>query len=50
MARDRIVREDYTSTVRKVLIYTLVLNSVVALAKAIYGYMTNSIALVDTMI
>jgi cation diffusion facilitator family transporter len=45
MARDRIVREDYTSSVRRVLIYTLILNSAVALAKALYGYMTNSIAM-----
>lgn len=45
MARDRIVREDYTSSVRRVLIYTLVLNSAVAFAKALYGYSTNSIAM-----
>ena len=45
MARDSIVREDYTSSVRRVLIYTLVLNSAVALAKTLYGYSTNSIAM-----
>lgn len=31
--------------VRRVLLYTLVLNSCVALAKVIYGYITNSIAM-----
>ncbi len=36
---------DYTSQVRKVLIITLVLNSCVAVAKIIYGYITNSIAM-----
>jgi len=45
MARDRIIKEDYTSGVRKVLIYTLVLNSAVAFAKILYGQMTDSIAM-----
>jgi len=31
--------------IRKVLIYTLILNSAVAMAKVIYGYITNSIAM-----
>ncbi len=45
MARDRIIKEDYTSGVRKVLIYTLILNSAVAFAKILYGYRTDSIAM-----
>jgi cation diffusion facilitator family transporter len=36
---------DYTTQVRKVLIITLILNSCVALAKVLYGYMTDSIAM-----
>ncbi len=39
--------KDYTTQVRKVLIYTLILNSGVAFAKALYGYMTNSIAMIS---
>ena len=35
----------YTRQVRKVLIVTLVLNLAVAIAKVLYGYMTNSIAM-----
>ena len=45
MGTNRIVRGDYTSAVRKVLVLTLLLNSAVALAKALYGYMTDSIAM-----
>jgi cation diffusion facilitator family transporter len=45
MGSDTIGRKHYTSAVRKVLIFTLILNSVVALAKIIYGYSTNSIAM-----
>lgn len=39
--------KDYTTPVRKVLIYTLILNLSVASAKALYGYMTNSIAMIS---
>lgn len=39
--------KDYTTQVRKVLIYTLILNSSVAFAEALYGYMTNSIAMIS---
>jgi cation diffusion facilitator family transporter len=37
--------KDYSSRVRKVLVYTLILNSLVAFAKVFYGYVTNSIAM-----
>jgi len=37
--------KDYSSRVRKVLLYTLILNSLVAFAKVFYGYITNSIAM-----
>ena len=36
---------DNVSQIRRVLIYTLVLNAGVSLAKIIYGYMSNSIAM-----
>lgn len=36
---------DNVSQIRRVLLYTLVLNSGVSLAKIIYGYMSNSIAM-----
>lgn len=36
---------DRTSGVRKVLVYTFLANAVVALAKVIYGYATNSIGM-----
>lgn len=39
--------ENYSSEVRKVLIFTLILNSAVAFAKVIYGYITNSIAMMS---
>ncbi|MEW6417270.1 MAG: cation diffusion facilitator family transporter [Nitrospirota bacterium] len=45
MGSDTLIASDYTTQVRKVLIYTLILNSGVALAKVIYGYITNSIAM-----
>jgi cation diffusion facilitator family transporter len=45
MGSDTLILSDYTTQVRKVLIYTLILNSGVALAKVIYGYITNSIAM-----
>ena len=38
---------DYTVQVRKVLVYTLILNAAVALAKIIYGFMTNSVAMIS---
>ena len=44
MERDLLL-ENYTSEVRKVLIITFFLNSFVALAKIVYGYVTNSIAM-----
>ncbi len=45
MGSDTLNGSDYTTQVRKVLILTLILNSGVALAKALYGYMTNSIGM-----
>jgi cation diffusion facilitator family transporter len=45
MGSDTLGRINYTVEVRKVLVFTLVLNSVVALAKVLYGYYTNSIAM-----
>lgn len=39
--------KDYSAQVRKVLVYTLILNSVVALAKVLYGYKTNSVAMMS---
>ena len=38
---------DYTVRVRKVLIYTLILNAIVALAKVVYGFITNSVAMMS---
>jgi cation diffusion facilitator family transporter len=38
---------DYTVQVRKVLIFTLILNVVVALAKVLYGFITNSVAMLS---
>jgi cation diffusion facilitator family transporter len=46
MDKDFLIGE-YSSQVRKVLIYTLILNSLVALAKVLYGYMTNSVAMMS---
>ena len=45
MGSDTLVTENYSGQVRKVLIWTLILNLAVAFAKAMYGYMTNSIAM-----
>jgi cation diffusion facilitator family transporter len=45
MGRDISGIEKYAASVRRVLIVTLILNSAVALAKVIYGYMTNSVAM-----
>jgi len=46
MDRD-ILTTDYSSQVRKVLIYTLILNALVAVAKVVYGLMTNSVAMMS---
>lgn len=46
MDRD-ILTGDYSSQVRKVLIYTLILNALVAGAKVIYGLITNSVAMMS---
>ncbi len=46
MASDLFIK-NYTAEVRKVLIYTLILNAVVAIAKVLYGYLTNSIAMIS---
>lgn len=46
MDRD-ILAADYSSQVRKVLIYTLILNALVAVAKVIYGIITNSVAMMS---
>jgi cation diffusion facilitator family transporter len=45
MGSDTLGRKDYSVGVRRVLVFTLILNSVVALAKILYGYYTNSIAM-----
>ncbi|MEW6214078.1 MAG: cation diffusion facilitator family transporter [Nitrospirota bacterium] len=45
MGGNILIKSDYPTRVRKVLIYTLILNSCVALAKVLYGYITNSIAM-----
>ena len=45
MGRDLSGIKKYTASVRKVLIITLILNAAVALAKVIYGYVTNSVAM-----
>jgi cation diffusion facilitator family transporter len=37
--------EKYAASVRRVLIVTLILNAAVALAKVVYGYVTNSVAM-----
>jgi cation diffusion facilitator family transporter len=42
-----ILAGDYSSQVRKVLIYTLILNAFVAAAKVIYGLITNSVAMMS---
>ena len=45
MGSDTLGQKEYTHLVRRVLVFTLILNSVVALAKILYGYLTNSIAM-----
>jgi cation diffusion facilitator family transporter len=47
VGRDSLLKKDYTVQVRKVLLYTLCLNSFVALAKIIYGYITSSVAMMS---
>ncbi|MBM4129098.1 MAG: cation transporter [Nitrospira sp.] len=47
MGINSLIRSDYASQVRSVLIFTLLLNSCVALAKIIYGHITNSIAMMS---
>ncbi|MEW6161963.1 MAG: cation diffusion facilitator family transporter [Nitrospirota bacterium] len=47
MGRDSLIKKDATIQVRKVLLYTLILNSCVAFAKVLYGYITNSIAIMS---
>lgn len=47
MGSHPLIQRDYTSEVRKVLIITLLLNSGVALAKIIYGHITNSVAMMS---
>ncbi len=39
--------KNYSSQVRNVLLYTLILNSIVAFAKIIYGYVSGSIAMLS---
>jgi len=41
------LKKDYSKNVRNVLILTLILNACVALAKILYGYITNSIAMMS---
>jgi cation diffusion facilitator family transporter len=47
MGHDHSVTTDYTGDVRKVLIYTLILNLIVALAKVLYGFLSNSVAMLS---
>jgi cation diffusion facilitator family transporter len=47
MGKDHSIKTDYPVQVRKVLIATLILNVLVALAKAVYGFITNSVAMVS---
>lgn len=47
MGTDTVVKSGYTSQVRKVLILTLFLNVAVAAAKVLYGFMTNSLAMIS---
>lgn len=45
MGHETVTAREYPVQVRKVLIITLVLNSIVALAKIFYGYVTNSLGM-----
>jgi cation diffusion facilitator family transporter len=47
VGRDTLIKSNSTVQIRKVLIYTLILNSCVAIAKALYGYITNSVAMMS---
>jgi cation diffusion facilitator family transporter len=47
MGHGNSLRADYTVQVRRVLILTLVLNVLVAFAKVLYGFITNSVAMVS---
>jgi cation diffusion facilitator family transporter len=47
MGRDTAMKTDYAAQVRMVLIYTLILNVIVAVAKVLYGFMTNSVAMIS---
>lgn len=47
MGRHPLLKKDSPVQVRKVLLYTLCLNIFVAFAKVIYGYITNSVAMVS---
>ncbi len=47
MGRDTLIKRDNTIQVRKVLIYTLILNACVAFAKVFYGYITSSVAMMS---
>lgn len=47
MESDTLIKRKTTVEVRKVLIYTLILNSCVAFAKVSYGYITSSVAMMS---
>lgn len=47
MGKGHFIRADYTSQVRKVLVFTLALNLLVAFAKILCGFATNSVAMMS---
>jgi cation diffusion facilitator family transporter len=47
VGKDHSAITNYTSQVRKVLLCTLILNILVAFAKGLYGFMTNSVAMMS---
>lgn len=47
MGKDHSTITNYTAQVRKVLVCTLILNVLVAFAKVLYGFMTNSVAMMS---
>jgi cation diffusion facilitator family transporter len=47
MGSDTSIISDYTTQVRRVLTWTLILNFFVASAKVFYGFMTNSVAMMS---
>lgn len=47
MGKNNSMNKSYSVEVRKVLLYTLVLNLFVAIVKTVYGYIINSIAMVS---